>query len=85
MAKKQTSGQSMTLRSIFEKSILDNINGLSLGDRAHCGPYGIVTCTHAAEGRGRGKAPRKFSVSRSKKLQNRGNWTMRQLREAITA
>jgi hypothetical protein len=61
--------------------ILRNINGLSVGDRAHCGHYGIVECyAPAVPGR-----VRKFKVSKSTVLSNRGNWDMTALRKAITA
>ena len=82
-------------------AMLKNICGLSVGDRAYCGPYGIVTCTKSAgsmfingtnaAGNYRGmqnkftRNSRRFSVSGSKKLQNRGNWTMKQFHEAICA
>jgi hypothetical protein len=60
--------------------ILRNINGLSVGDRAHCGHYGIVEC-YAPAFPGR---TRKFKVSKSTVLSNRGNWDMTALRKAIT-
>ena len=67
-------------------AMIRNINGLSVGDRACCGPYGIVTCTNAAsDWVPNAKVPRKFSVSANKngKLRNRGNYTMKQIRTAI--
>lgn len=76
----------MKTKNLTRESMIKNICGLSLGDRAYCGPYGTITCTHAAsEWRPNAKVPRKFSVSGSIKLQNRGNWTMKALREAICA
>lgn len=63
--------------------MLRNIAGLSVGDRAYCGPYGTIKCISAAvNGK---KNTRKFSVSASKKLKNGGNWTLRALRKAICA
>ena len=59
--------------------ILKNINGLSVGDRAHCGRFGVIECYRSASA---GKA-RKFKVSGSSVLANRGNWVMSELREAI--
>lgn len=65
--------------------IIRNIGALSLGDRAHCGQFGTVTCTKKASAWvPNAKTPRKFSVSGSRKLVNRGNYTMKQLRKAIT-
>lgn len=76
----------MKTKNLTRESMLKNIGGLSKGDRAYCGPYGTVTCTHAAsEWVPNAKEPRKFSVSGSTKLQNRGNWTMKSLRKAICA
>lgn len=88
-------------KTLNKTAMLKNICGLSIGDRAYCGPYGVVTCTKAsngwyidkknASGNYRGmrneftRNSRRFSVSGSTKLQNRGNWTMKQLREAICA
>lgn len=88
-------------KTLNKTAMLKNICGLSIGDRAYCGPYGVVTCTKTANsvlindtnavGNYRGmqkkftRNSRRFSVSGSKKLQNRGNWTMKQLREAICA
>jgi len=61
--------------------ILNNINGLGVGDRANCGRYGTVECySKASAGR-----VRKFKVSGSKVLANRGNWSMKSLRKAITS
>jgi len=62
-------------------AVIRNINGLSEGDRAHCGKYGIITCTKRAVA----KQPRKFKVSKSSSLRNGGNWTMKNLRKAIIA
>ena len=92
----------MKTKALNREAMLKNINGLSVGDKAYCGPYGTVTCIKGASntallsdsnaaGNYRGmqnkftRNSRRFSVSGSKKLQNRGNWTMKQLREAICA
>ena len=73
-------------KSLNKKSMIRNIGGLSVGDKAYCGPYGTVCCTSAAsEWSPKAKVPRKFSVSGSGRLQNRGNYTMAQLRKAIFA
>ena len=61
------------IKTLTRESMLANINGLSLGDKAYCGPYGVVTC--------RGK--RTFSIAGSTKLRNGGNWTMSAIRKAI--
>lgn len=72
------------MKLLSKEATLKNINGLSVGQRAYCGPYGTVKCTKAAsEWRPNAKVPRKFSVSGSIKLVNRGNYTMSQLRKAI--
>lgn len=63
--------------------ILKNINGLSVGDRARCGRYGVVECYRSA--RQTKSGVRKFKVSGSTVLANRGNWTMSALREAFKA
>jgi hypothetical protein len=71
-------------KTLTNEAMIRNINGLSVGQRAYCGPYGTVTCTKAAsEWRPNAAVPRKFSVSGSLKLVNRGNYTMKQLRKAI--
>lgn len=68
------------------EALIKNINGLSEGQRAHGGQYGIITCTkRASSWSPNAKVPRKFSVSGSTKIQNRGNYTMKQLRKAIAA
>jgi len=69
----------MRIKQLTRSAMLRNINGLSEGDKAYCGPYGTVTCTKKASG----TTPRKFSVSGSSKITNRGNWTMKSLRKAI--
>ena len=61
--------------------ILKNINGLSVGDRARCGRFGVVECYKSASMTKSGV--RKFKVSGSTVLANRGNWTMSALREAV--
>ena len=70
-------------KCLCKESMLANINGLSLGDRAYCGPYGTVTCTKKACAVT--KSPRRFKVSNSTKIRNGGNWTMKSLRKAIKA
>lgn len=35
-------------KTLTREAMIKNIRGLSLGDRAYCGPYGTVTCTHSA-------------------------------------
>ena len=76
----------MKTKTMSNEAMLKNINGLSEGQKAYCGPYGTVTCTkRASEWSPNAKVPRKFSVSGSSKLTNRGNYTMKQLREAIKA
>lgn len=71
---------------LTNKAMINNINGLSEGQTAYCGPYGIIRCTkRASEWSPNPRVPRKFSVSRSSKIQNRGNYTMSQLRKAIAA
>ena len=67
---------------IDKNRILRNINGLSLGDTACCGPYGRITCTREAIGFAP-RWPRKFKVAKSSILHNGGNWTMSRLRKAI--
>ena len=66
---------------LSRKAMLRNINGLSEGDKAYCGPYGTIQCYKAAKNSHNGK--RMFKVSGSKHLVNRGNWTMTSLRKAI--
>ena len=73
----------MKIKVLNINSTLRNINGLSKGDIAYCGPYGTVTCTESASESKSGV--RKFKVSGSKYLRNGGNWTMRTLRRAMTA
>ena len=82
----------MRTKRLTRESMLKNINGLSLGDRAYCGPYGTITCTKAA---GRANAngifangtygARRFKVTNSTKIANGGNYSMKALRKAITA
>lgn len=72
------------MKELTKEAMLHNINGLSIGDKAYCGPYGTVKCiSHASSHSPKAAIPRKFSVSGSTKLQNRGNWTMAALRKAI--
>ena len=68
-------------KMLTNESMLKNINGLSVGDRAYCGPYGIITCTKSA-GETKSKT-RQFKVANSSKLHNGGNWSMTRLRKAI--
>lgn len=76
--------KNIKMKELTKEAMLRNINGLSLGDKAYCGPYGTVKCVaHASSPIRNAAVPRKFSVSGSTKLQNRGNWTMSALRKAI--
>ena len=77
----------MKTKKLTRESMLKNINGLSLGDKAYCGPYGTITCTKAA---GRANAngtygTRRFKVTNSTKIRNGGNYSMKALRKAIVA
>lgn len=67
-------------KTLTNESMIRNITGLSLGDRAYCGPYGTVTCTKAAGGV---RGARRFKVSGSRLIRNGGNWSMKTLRAAI--
>lgn len=69
------------VKRLTRKAMLANINGLSLGDRAYCGPYGTVTCVRAAGKGGR----RLFSVSGTDRLPKRRSWTIGEIREAVEA
>lgn len=69
----------MKIKQLSRDSMLANINGLSLNDRAYCGPYGVVQCVKTAAQAG----SRRFTVTGSKKIRNGGNWTMASLRRAI--
>ena len=71
----------MKIKTLNKTKMLANIGGLSKGDRAYCGPYGTVQCTKAASESKSGR--RMFKVTGSRMIANRGNWTMRALREAI--
>lgn len=78
------------IKKLNRESMIKNINGLSTGDRAYCGPYGTITCYKAAtEYKGviptRSRGARRFKVANSQKLRNGGNWTMAALRKAICA
>ena len=79
----------MKTKILNKDAVLKNINGLSEGDRAHCGLYGIITCTRSARHAqtkgvsGLKRGVRLFKVSNSKTLRNGGNWTMAKLRKAI--
>lgn len=35
-------------KTLTREAMIKNIRGLSLGDKAYCGPYGTVTCTSMA-------------------------------------
>lgn len=72
----------MKTKTLNKESMVRNISGLSIGDRAYCGPYGTVTCTKSADGI---RGARRFKVANSKKLRNGGNWTCENLRKAIYA
>ena len=61
--------------------VLRNINGLSAGDRARCGRFGVVECYRAA--RDEKTKTRKFKTSGATAIPNRGNWTYAALRRAI--
>ncbi len=76
----------MKNKKLTNEAMLRNIGGLSVGQKAYCGPYGVITCTsRASEWSPNPRVPRKFSVSGSTRLTNRGNYTMKQLRKAINA
>ena len=77
----------MRTKKLTRESMLKNINGLSIGDRAYCGPYGTITCTKAA-GRTNTNSTygaRRFKVTNSTKIANGGNYSMKALRKAIVA
>ena len=82
----------MRTKKLTRESMLKNINGLSLGDKAYCGPYGTITCTKAA-GRAHANGTfahgtygvRRFKVTNSTKIANGGNYSMKALRKAIAA
>jgi hypothetical protein len=71
----------MKTKMLDKEQMIMNINGLSEGDRAYCGPYGTITCTKSAN-KLNGK-PRMFKVANSTKLRNGGLWTMSKFRKAI--
>lgn len=81
----------MRTKTLNKKAVLANINGLSFGDRAFCGPYGIITCIKPATMRPHGIVPRRvrgtrrFKVQNSTKIANGGNYSMKSLRKAICA
>jgi hypothetical protein len=68
-------------KTLNKTATLRNINGLSLNDRAYCGPYGTITCYAAANKAA--KSPRLFSVNGATKLNNSDGWTMSLLRKHI--
>lgn len=39
-------------KTLTREAMIKNICGLSLGDKAYCGPYGTVTCTALAVRKG---------------------------------
>lgn len=63
--------------------LLRNINGLSAGDRARCGRFGVVECYRAARDEKTGV--RKFKTTGATAIANRGNWTYAAIRRAIKA
>ena len=73
----------MNTKEPAASAMLRNINGLTKGDVAYCGPYGTVTCTESARESKTGV--RKFKVSGSSRLRNGGNWTMNAIRRAVAA
>ncbi len=77
----------MKSKTLSREAMLKNINGLSKGDRAYCGPYGTITCTKGATyiGESAIRGSRQFKVAHSIKLHNGGNYTMAKLRKAICA
>ena len=77
-------------KTLSRDAMIRNINGLSVGDRAYCGPYGTITCTKAASSlMSKGlllkyvRGARRFKVTGSKKIANGGNYSMASLRKAI--
>ena len=77
----------MKMKTLTNESMLRNVNGLSVGQKAYCGPYGTITCTNAAKYVGESVVygSRRFKVTNSKKLRNGGNYSMKSLRKAIGA
>ena len=77
----------MRTKKLTRESTLKNINGLSEGDRAYCGPYGTITCTKGAMYIGESvvRGSRRFKVTNSLKIANGGNYSMKALRKAISA
>ena len=77
----------MRIKRLTRESTLKNINGLSVGDRAYCGPYGTITCTKKAVWVGESvvRGSRRFKVTNSTKVRNGGNYSMKALRKAIAA
>ena len=73
----------MKTKELSASAMLRNVNGLSKGDVAYCGPYGTVTCVESARESKNGV--RRFKVSGSVRLRNGGNWTMKAIRRAVTA
>lgn len=75
----------MKTKTLNRTSTIKNINGLSEGDRAFCGPYGTVTCTKSATYIGESvvRGSRRFKVANATKIPNGGNYSMTTLRKAI--
>lgn len=75
----------MKSKTLNREAVIRNINGLSEGDKAYCGPYGTITCTRKAayvDGVRR-RNSRRFTVANSSKIRNGGNHTIKSLRKAI--
>ena len=77
----------MRTKTLNRDATIKNINGLSLGDRAFCGPYGTITCTRSAVyiGKSAVRGSRRFKVTNATKIRNGGNYSMAALRKAICA
>ena len=45
---KMKAKSTMKTKALNREAMLKNINGLSFGDKAYCGPYGTVTCIKGA-------------------------------------
>lgn len=71
------------VKTLGKDAMLRNINGLSVGDKAYCGPYGTVTCTVSAKNSWTGKRTFKVTGSTKDELANGGNWTYAGIRKAV--
>lgn len=71
-------------KTLTRDAMIKNINGLSEGDRAYCGPYGTITCVRGSIPY-RKRGARRFKVTNSSKIANGGNYSMKALRKAICA